>query len=246
VKRRDRYAPVRESGFHRRGAIGAPPRRQHRSSVHPAYPGQRPSSAVKDHPVRRGAQENGCPSTRGAAGRRSTGSLAGIGTVSLAQPGCAAGLVRYEGPGAEFRQYRQARLCGRFQEGLRTGCWCRANCCGQTGATLCDSWPPPGGATTCPVRCDHKASRPDTATTPGLPLNDLAPRFAPQRHWTPDGGRSRARAKGPVREAPVGIFPPDWNCPASARPRHISFDLGFCLRVELRTFSLHRKRSSDR
>jgi hypothetical protein len=25
------------------------------------------------------------------------------------------------------------------------------------------------------VRCDHKASRPDAATTPGLPLNDLAP-----------------------------------------------------------------------
>jgi hypothetical protein len=26
-------------------------------------------------------------------------------------------------------------------------------------------------------------------------ISDLAPQFAPQRHWTPDGGRSRARAK---------------------------------------------------
>ena len=91
------------------------------------------------------------------------------------------------------------------------------DCCGQAGATLCGSRPPPGEATACPARCDHKASRPDAATTSGTPLNDLAPRFAPQRHRAPDGGRSRARAKEPVREATVGSFPPDWNCPASAR-----------------------------
>jgi hypothetical protein len=105
----------------------------------------------------------------------------------------------------------------------------------------------PGEATTCPARCDHKASRPDAATTRlAPPLNDLAPRFAPQRHWTPDGDCSRVRAKEQVREVMVEIFPPDWNCPASVGQRHTGPDLGFCLRVEPRTFSLRRKRSSDR
>jgi hypothetical protein len=49
-----------------------------------------------------------------------------------------------------------------------------------------------GEATTCPARCDHKVSRPDASTTRlAPPLNDLAPRFAPQRRWTPDGDASR-------------------------------------------------------
>ena len=67
--------------------------------------------------------------------------------------------------------------------------------------------------------------------------DDLAPGFAPQRHWTPDGGRSGARAKELVRVAMVEIFPPGWNCPASVGQRHIGSDLGFCLRVERQTVS---------
>jgi len=42
-------------------------------------------------------------------------------------------------------------------------------------------------------------------------INDLAPQFAPQRHWTPAGGRSRVRAKEPVRETMAGSFPLNWN-----------------------------------
>ena len=44
-------------------------------------------------------------------------------------------------------------------------------------------------------------------------LNDLAPRFAPQRHWTPDGGRSRVRAKEPVREQWSRCFRPTGTVP---------------------------------
>ena len=54
------------------------------------------------------------------------------------------------------------------------------------------------------------------------------------------------RAKEPVREAKVEIFPSGRNCPTSVRQRLVGSDLGFCLRVERQTFSPHRKRSSDR
>ena len=87
--------------------------------------------------------------------------------------------------------------------------------------------------------------RPDTITIVWPPLNDFAPHFAPQRHWRPDGGRPRSEGKGTGQRGTAEIIPPDWNCPASARQRQIGSDLGFCLRVERRTFSLHRKRSSD-
>src|ERR1700729_1637789 len=112
---------------------------------------------------------------------------------------------------------------------------------------LCGSRPPPGEATTCPVRCDHKASRPDATTTRlALRLTILPPGLPPNGTGRRIGRRSRVRAKEPVREAMAEIFPPDWNCPASVRQRHTGSDLGFCLRVELRTFSLDRKRSSVR
>jgi hypothetical protein len=104
---------------------------------------------------------------------------------------------------------------------------------------------PPGEAT-CPARCDHNASRPDPAHgTSGPRLNDLAPQFAPNGTERRLGSRSQVRAKEPVREATVEISPPGWNCPASARQRHTGSNLGFCLRVKRRTFSLDRKRSSD-
>jgi hypothetical protein len=78
-------------------------------------------------------------------------------------------------------------------------------------------------------------------TTSGPPLNDLAPQFAPQRHWTPHGGRcKRAGQRGYGRD-----LQPDWNCPTSVRQRHTDSDLGFFFRVERRTFSLRRKRSPD-
>jgi len=47
----------------------------------------------------------------------------------------------------------------------------------------------------------------------GPPLSDLAPRFAPQRDWTPDGGCFRVRAKEPVKEATVEIFRPTGTVP---------------------------------
>jgi hypothetical protein len=107
------------------------------------------------------------------------------------------------------------------------------------------SWPPPGEARTCPVRCDHKASRPDAATTPGLPLNDLAPRFAPNgtghRMAAIHERGQRAGQRGNRRD-----LPPDWNCPCICQARHISSDLGFCLRVELRTFSVDGPRQQKR
>jgi hypothetical protein len=78
------------------------------------------------------------------------------------------------------------------------------------------------------------------------PLNDLAPQFAPQRHWRPDGGRPGSEGKRAGQRGTAEIFPPDRNCPASVRQQHNGSDLGFCSRVEPRTFSLHRKRSSDR
>ena len=42
-------------------------------------------------------------------------------------------------------------------------------------------------------------------------INDLAPQFAPNGTGRRLGGRSRVRAKEPVREAMVEIFPPNWN-----------------------------------
>ena len=37
-------------------------------------------------------------------------------------------------------------------------------------------------------------------------ISDLAPQFAPQRHWRPDGGRPRSEGKEPLREAKAEIF----------------------------------------
>ena len=42
-------------------------------------------------------------------------------------------------------------------------------------------------------------------------INDLAPQFAPSGTRRRLGGRSRVRAKVPVRETMVEIFPPNWN-----------------------------------
>ena len=139
-------------------------------------------------------------------------------------------------------------LCGRFQEGLAYPLLVRWELLrpGQCNAARVPSYPP-GEATTCPVRCDHTASRADAATTRlALRLTILPPRLPPNGTGRRLGGRSRVRAKEPVREVMAEIFSADWNCPASARQRHPGSDLGFCLRVELQTFSLHRKRSSDR
>jgi|GEM_PF-6068132 len=122
------------------------------------------------------------------------------------------GLVRHEDPGTEFRQYRRSRLCGRFQEGLAYRLLVRGE---LRWPGRCDAGRGPGPAgrrNTCPARCDHKGEPAGRGhETSGPSLNDLAPRFAPQRHWTPDGGRSRVRAKEPVRQAMVEIFPPNWN-----------------------------------
>jgi hypothetical protein len=180
VKRRDRYAPVRESGFHRRGAIGAPPRRQQLSSVHPTHPGQRPSSAVKDHPVRRGAQENGCPSTRGAADRRSTGCLAGIGTVSLAQPAYAAGLVCHEGTWHRVPAVSPIPVMWAVPGRTSYRLLVRGELLRPGRCNAVRSRPPPGEARTCPARCDHKATRPDAATARlALRLTILPPSLPP-------------------------------------------------------------------
>jgi hypothetical protein len=42
-------------------------------------------------------------------------------------------------------------------------------------------------------------------------ISDLAPQFAPNRTGRRLGGRSRVRAKEPVRDAMVEIFPLNWN-----------------------------------
>jgi hypothetical protein len=158
VKRRDRYAPVRESGFHRRGASGAPPRRQQRSSVHPTHPGQRPSSAVKTIRSGEGAQGNGSPSTRGAADRRFTGCLAGIGRVSLAQPGYAAGLVCHEGPWPRVPAVSPIPVMWAVPGRTAYRLLVRGELLWPGRCSAGRSRPPPGGARTCPARCDHKAS----------------------------------------------------------------------------------------
>jgi hypothetical protein len=69
---------------------------------------------------------------------------------------------------------------------------------------------PPGEAATCPARCDHKARRPDATTTRlALRLTILPPDLPPNGTGRRMGGRSRVRAKEPVREAMAEIFPPD-------------------------------------
>jgi hypothetical protein len=96
------------------------------------------------------------------------------------------------------------------QEGLGSDCWCGANCGGQAGATLCGSRPLPGEAATCPARCACKARRPDAATTRlALRLTILPPGLPPNGTGRRMGGRSRVRAKEPVRQAMAEIFPPD-------------------------------------
>jgi hypothetical protein len=42
-------------------------------------------------------------------------------------------------------------------------------------------------------------------------INDLAPQFAPTALDAGLGGRSRVRAKEPVKGPIVEIFPPNWN-----------------------------------
>ena len=72
-----------------------------------------------------------------------------------------------------------------------------------------------------------------TILPPGLPPNGT-------ERWMAVEGK-RAGQRGYSRD-----LAPDWNCPPSTRQRHTGSDLGFFFRAELRTFSLHRKRSSDR
>ena len=50
-----------------------------------------------------------------------------------------------------------------------------------------------------------------TATPLALRLTILPPSLPPNGTGRRLGGRSRARAKEPVREAMAGIFPPGWN-----------------------------------
>src|SRR3984957_10900496 len=60
--------------------------------------------------------------------------------------------------------------------------------------------PAPGEARTCPARCDDKAGRPDAATTRlALRLTILPPSLPPNGTGRRLGGRSRVRAKEPVR-----------------------------------------------
>ena len=71
---------------------------------------------------------------------------------------------------------------------------------------------PPGEARTCPARCDDKAGRPGAATARlALRLTILPPTLPPNGAGRRLGGRSRVRAKEPVREAMAEIFPPGWN-----------------------------------
>ena len=85
------------------------------------------------------------------------------------------------------------------------------------------------------------AQRPDAITIVWPPHAILPPSLPPNG----TGGRMAAvqevKAKEPVREAKAEVLPPGRNCPASARQRHTGSDLGLCLRVERRTFSLHRR-----
>jgi hypothetical protein len=93
------------------------------------------------------------------------------------------------------------------------------------------------GARSPPSLCcpgETKGCRPDAATTPLALRSTILPPGCPQQHWTPDGGRSRARAKEPVRAATVEIFPPDRNCPISVRQRHIGSYLGFASELNAR------------
>ena len=271
MKRRDRYAPVRESGFHRRGTnLGATTR----AAAHLSAPDvPRPKALVM--------VESACgavpelllvrfPSPTQPRQRLRTSGQARCSrewllSVYLRHSRPEIHRVAWPGsarPHSHSLGMRRAlpvmRTLAQSSElspipvnagGSRRD-WSPtaggANCCGQAGAMLCGPGhrrerqePARRGVTTSePAGRDHD--------TPGPPLNDLAPRFAPQRHRTPDGSSPQARAKEPVREAMAEIFPSDWNCATSVRQQHTGSDLGFCLRVERRTFSLRRKRSSDR
>ena len=48
-------------------------------------------------------------------------------------------------------------------------------------------------------------------------INDLAPQFAPQRHLTTAGRPFTSEGKRAGQRGTAEIFPPDWNCPSSAR-----------------------------
>ncbi len=128
----------------------------------------------------------------------------------------------------------------------RTDCWCGANCRGQAGAMLRGparrrerQEPARRGVTTRrPAGRGHGSS--------GPPLNDLALQFAPQRHWTPAGRPFTSEGKRAGRTGHGQDLPAQLELGHTCRQRHTRSDLGFCLRVEHRTFSLHRKRSSDR
>lgn len=129
MKRRDRYAPVRESGFHRRGtnlgattraaahlsapdvprpkalvmvesACGAVPELLLVRFPSPTQPRQRLKNIRSGEVLKRMAV------VRLLAAQPTgnpPGCLAGIGTASLAQPGYATGPACHEDPGTEFR-----------------------------------------------------------------------------------------------------------------------------------------------
>jgi hypothetical protein len=101
---------------------------------------------------------------------------------------------------------------------------------------------PPQEEASCPARCDHKTSRPDPTTTRlALRLTILPPSLPPNGAGRPFMSEGKgAGQRGHSRDLPL-----NWNKATSVRQRHTGSDLGFCLRVELQTFSQDRKRSSD-
>jgi len=198
------------------------PRRDRVADASQRAPDRKASAERKEIPARRGAHSRPLN-----AGRRTT-SVAAVAALCCC-------MVRK----VPWTQVHPADLAG----GER---------CRRDSAAACGLGPPlPRPGKVVAIRLSYpsetKGCRPDVATTPqALRLTILPPGLPPNGTGLRMAAVSRARAEEPVREAMVEIFPPDWNCPASARQRHTGSDLGFCLRVEHQTFSLHRKRSSDR
>jgi hypothetical protein len=204
------------SGFVAEVPLGAPPRGQQHSSVHPTYPDQKALVSGYCKTIRSGEvlrrMAIRLPATQPTGDPRAA--WPGSAWPRLHSLGTRRAVSVMKDLGTEFRQYRRSRLCGRFQKGLGYRLLMRGEWLWPGRCNTSLSRPPSGEGRTCPARCDRKASRPGAATTRlALRLAILPPGLAPQRHWTPDGGRSRARAKEPVRDATVEIFPPDWNCP---------------------------------
>jgi hypothetical protein len=233
---RRRRQPVRDGG---RAEDCAPPtaargprRREScrcRLSQSSSQFGQR-RSGVRLPCVQHSRHANHPPCTRDAADRRSTG-VPGRDRHGLARTAWVRGALSVmRDPGTEFRQYRRPRLCGRFQEGPAYRLLVRGELRWPGRCNAVRARPPPGEATTCPARCDHKASRADAATTRlALRLTILPPGLPPNGSGCRMAAVHKRGAKEAVREAMAEIFPPGWNCPASVRQQHIGSDQGFCL-----------------